>query len=65
MAGFPSQTGKFLAAFAHDERGATAIEYGLIASGIFVAIVIAVHTMASSINVMYNMISDEVVESLS
>ncbi len=37
---------KFLA----DDSGATAIEYGLIAAGISVAIITAVNTMGSTLN---------------
>ena len=38
-----------LARFAHDERGATAIEYGLIAAGISVAIIAVVAGLGSGI----------------
>ena len=44
---------KFLASFANNESGATAIEYGLIASGIAVAIIVAVNTIGSSLDTMY------------
>ena len=43
-----------------NEKGATAIEYALIASGIFLAIVISVRMMDSSINGMYNIIKSTV-----
>ena len=36
--------------FFHDESGATAIEYGLIAAGISVAIIVAVSSVGSSLN---------------
>lgn len=65
MAGFPAKFGKFLAVFGRDESGATAIEYGLIASGIFMAIVLSVKDVASAVNAMYNMISTAVVSALS
>jgi pilus assembly protein Flp/PilA len=38
-----------LARFAHDERGATAIEYGLIAAGISVAIITVVAGLGTNI----------------
>jgi pilus assembly protein Flp/PilA len=57
---FSIKTGKQLHAFIRDERGATAIEYGLIASGIFLAILLAVNNMASAINTMYGNIADNV-----
>jgi pilus assembly protein Flp/PilA len=42
------------AAFAADQRGATAIEYGLIAAGISVAIIATVFSLGSSIkDVLY------------
>ncbi|MCP4932692.1 MAG: Flp family type IVb pilin [bacterium] len=60
MIEFPTKIGKFLVAFAGDESGATAIEYGLIASGIFLAIFVAVNSMATSINTMYSFIASNV-----
>ena len=36
--------------FLKDESGATAIEYGLIAAGIAVAIITAVNTLGTSLN---------------
>jgi pilus assembly protein Flp/PilA len=47
--------------FLTDESGATAIEYGLIAGLIFLAIVTAVHYYIESTEVMYNKIGDAVV----
>ncbi len=47
-----------------DERGATAIEYALIAAGIFLAIVLSVKDVASSVKIMYNQLSDKVVEAV-
>jgi len=41
---------KFLVRFMHDEDGATAIEYGLIAAGISVAIIMAVQGLGSGLN---------------
>ena len=60
MIGFPVKMGDFLRTFGRDERGATAIEYALIASGIFIAIIIAVNTMATNINIMYDSIASNV-----
>lgn len=39
--------------FARDTRGVTAIEYGLIATAVFLGIVGPVHSMANSMNVTY------------
>lgn len=46
-----------MTAFAKDQSGATAIEYSLIVSCIFLAIVTAVSLFASSTTTMYNKIS--------
>lgn len=40
--------------FAHDESGATAIEYAMIASGIAVAIAATLVTLGSSVTGMYS-----------
>ena len=40
--------------FVGDERGATAIEYAMIASGIAVAIAATIVTLGSSVNTMYS-----------
>jgi pilus assembly protein Flp/PilA len=42
--------------FARDESGATAIEYGLIAAGISVAIITVVGTMGSKLNTTFTSI---------
>jgi pilus assembly protein Flp/PilA len=42
-----------LAQFFTDERGATAIEYGLIAAGISVAIITVVASLGSSLNATF------------
>jgi pilus assembly protein Flp/PilA len=39
--------------FVKDERGATAIEYGLIAAGIAVAIIVAVSSVGSGLNTTF------------
>jgi len=46
-----------LARFAADERGATAIEYGLIAAGIALAIISVVNGMGSKLNAKFGSIS--------
>lgn len=43
--------------FLSDERGATAIEYAMIAAGIAVAIVAAVNSLGVSVKGMYDTIS--------
>lgn len=47
---------KFVARFANDESGATAIEYGLIAAGIGVAIIAAVNTLGSGLSDLFSAI---------
>ena len=46
-----------LARFAKDESGATAIEYGLIAAGIAIAIIAAVKGVGSQLSTNFNTIS--------
>jgi pilus assembly protein Flp/PilA len=46
-----------LAKFAKDESGATAIEYGLIAAGISVAIITVVAGLGSKLNATFTTIS--------
>ena len=43
--------------FLKDDSGATAIEYGLIAAGISVAIIAAVQTLGSNLNATFNSVS--------
>jgi pilus assembly protein Flp/PilA len=45
--------GQFLKAFAKNESGATAIEYGLIAAGIAVAIATIVTTLGTDISAKF------------
>jgi pilus assembly protein Flp/PilA len=45
------------ARFAQDESGATAIEYGLIAAGIAVVISLAVGTVGTNLNALFNNIA--------
>jgi pilus assembly protein Flp/PilA len=44
---------KLLSRFAKDESGATAIEYGLIAAGISVAIITVVGTLGTKLNTTF------------
>ncbi len=46
---------------ARDGRGATAIEYGLIVALIFIAILGAVHTLATEVIGTWNAVSNKVV----
>jgi pilus assembly protein Flp/PilA len=43
--------------FIEDESGATAIEYGLIAAGIAVAIIVAVNAVGTDLNSLFGRIS--------
>jgi pilus assembly protein Flp/PilA len=45
--------------FILDESGATALEYGLIAAGISVAIIAAVNTIGTSLNTSFTSISTQ------
>lgn len=45
--------------FVKDESGATAIEYGLIAAGIAVAIIVAVNTVGSSLSDLFGRVSSK------
>ena len=49
-----------LAAFLRDERGATAIEYGLIAALVAVAIIVAVAELGVTIGDLYGGVKDKV-----
>ena len=48
-----------LAAFLKNEAGATAIEYGLIAAGISVAIIAVVNGLGTSLNTKFSDISTQ------
>ena len=48
---------KILAKFLADESGATAIEYGLIAAGISLAIIAAVNGLGSTLNTKFSSIN--------
>ena len=43
--------------FCRDESGATAIEYGLIAAGISIAIIVAVNGLGSNLNAKFTSIN--------
>jgi pilus assembly protein Flp/PilA len=48
---------RIFAKFVADESAATAIEYGLIAAGISIAILAAVNGLGSNLNTMFNSIN--------
>lgn len=48
-----------LIAFAKDESGATAIEYGLIAAGISVAIIAVINGLGTKLNTKFTSISTQ------
>lgn len=50
---------KLLSGFYNDEAGATAIEYGLIAAGIAVAIIAVVNTLGTNLNTTFSSISSQ------
>ena len=49
---------KLIAGFVRDESGATAIEYGLIAAGISVAIIAVVNTLGGQLKATFSTVSD-------
>ena len=49
---------KLLARFVNDESGATAIEYGLIAAGISLAIIAAVNGLGTTLNAKFTSINN-------
>ncbi len=49
---------KTIVRFANNESGATAIEYGLIAAGIAVAIVVVVGTVGTSLTATFQTVAD-------
>jgi pilus assembly protein Flp/PilA len=46
-----------LSGFLRDERGATAIEYAIIAAGVAVAIAASVTSLGSSVNTLFTSVS--------
>ncbi len=51
------QAVRFLKKFVRDDEGVTAIEYGLIASLIAVAIIIAVTLVGTNLNAVFNAVA--------
>ena len=51
---------KLLHRFMADRSGATAIEYGLIAAGIAVAIIVAVGLLGDNLSTLFNTIAKEI-----
>jgi pilus assembly protein Flp/PilA len=51
---------KLVARFVKDESGATAIEYGLIAAGISLAIIAAVNGLGTTLNTKFGNISTSI-----
>jgi pilus assembly protein Flp/PilA len=49
---------KLIQRFFKDNSGATAIEYGLIAAGIAVAIIAAVNTLGTNLNATFTSVSN-------
>ena len=49
---------KLVSRFWRDESGATAIEYGLIAAGISIAIIVAVNGLGTNLNNMFTSINN-------
>ncbi len=55
---------KLFARFAKDESGATAIEYGLIAALIALAIMVGAGALGNSLNAQFSFISSKLNESM-
>ncbi|MBN9595831.1 MAG: Flp family type IVb pilin [Afipia sp.] len=51
---------KLVARFVKDESGATAIEYGLIAAGISLAIIAAVNGLGTTLNTKFSTIGSSI-----
>ncbi len=51
---------KLVARFVKDESGATAIEYGLIAAGIALAIITAVNTLGTTLNTKFTNVNSQI-----
>lgn len=51
---------KLAAKFLEDESGATAIEYGLIAAGIALAIITAVNTLGTTLNTKFTDVNSQI-----
>ncbi|MGH6644143.1 Flp family type IVb pilin [Hypericibacter sp.] len=51
--------------FIHDESGATAIEYGLIAALVSVAAIVALQTLGGSLNSIFSVVSSNLASAAS
>ena len=51
---------EYIKKFAADPSGATAIEYGLIAAGIAVAIIVAVQLVGTNLSAMFDNVATEI-----
>jgi pilus assembly protein Flp/PilA len=58
--GFEERAMRYLGRFLRDESGATAIEYGLIAAGIAVVIIVAVQTTGNNLSNTFNSVANSV-----
>ena len=52
---------RLVKAFLADQSGATAIEYGLIAAGISVVIIVTVNTIGTKLNTNFDSISTQLI----
>jgi pilus assembly protein Flp/PilA len=50
---------RIIAKFVKDESGATAIEYGLIAAGISIAIIVAVNGLGTTLNTTFGNVNTQ------
>lgn len=57
MAKFATAVTETLQRFLHDERGATSIEYAIIASGVSIVIVGVVATLGSNVKSLYSSVA--------
>jgi pilus assembly protein Flp/PilA len=51
---------KLMRVFLIDETGATAIEYGLIAAGISLAIIVMINTLGTTLNTKFTSINSKI-----
>jgi pilus assembly protein Flp/PilA len=51
---------QLLVRFGKDQSGATAIEYGLLAAGISIAIIVAVNGLGTQLNTTFSSISTQI-----
>jgi pilus assembly protein Flp/PilA len=58
MSQFIGNAGDLLRVFLKNESGATAIEYGLLAAGIAVAIIATVAALGTNLNTTFSEVSD-------